>query len=87
MILVEVNSYNLMMKTLLLVGSVAAGTEYLVWGMNCLKDTIEEQSMKIILVILTGLETPTWSVKWNHSLAIVSNWYIKTIASFRPLLT
>ena len=25
-------------------------------------------------IYLTGLETPTWSVKWNHSLAIVSNW-------------
>ena len=35
-----------------------------------------------------GLEKATWSIKWNHSLAIVSNWYIKTIASFstrRPI--
>ena len=24
-----------------------------------------------------GLEALIWSVKWNHSLAIVSNWYIK----------
>ena len=34
-----------------------------------------------------GLETPTWSVKWNHSLAIVGKWYIKTIASFSTPLT
>ena len=36
------------------------------------------------IYILTEQETPTWSVKWNHSIAIVSNWYIKTTASFSP---
>ena len=36
---------------------------------------------------LAGLETATWSVKWNRSLATVSNWYIKTIASFSTPLT
>ena len=32
---------------------------------------------------LTGLETPTWSIKWNHSLAIST----KTKASFSTPLT
>ena len=27
-------------------------------------------------VTLMGLETSTWPLKWNHSLAVVSIWYI-----------